>query len=45
MSSMKAAVLRDFNRLYLEDVPVPQAQNIGEVLVKIRSCGFCQTDY
>ncbi|HAU39086.1 MAG TPA: hypothetical protein DCX07_15405 [Phycisphaerales bacterium] len=41
---MLAAVLKDFNKLVLEDVPVPQP-GIGEVVVRIRSCGFCATDY
>ena len=41
---MLAAVLKDFNQLVLEDVPVPQP-GIGEVVVRIRSCGFCATDY
>jgi len=41
---MLAAVLRDFDHLVLEDVPV---LNPGpdEVVVRIRSCGFCDTDY
>lgn len=41
---MLAAVLKDFNRLELEDVPIPEP-GFGEVLVRIRSCGFCATDY
>jgi threonine dehydrogenase-like Zn-dependent dehydrogenase len=41
---MLAAVLRDFNRLELEDRPVPEP-GPGEVLVRVRSCGFCATDY
>ena len=41
---MLAAVLRDFNRLVLEDVPVPDP-GLGEAVVRIRACGFCQTDY
>ena len=41
---MLAAVLKDFNRLELEDVPVPEPKD-DEVLVKIVSCGFCATDY
>lgn len=44
MGMMLAAVLRDFNKLELEDVerPTPAA---GEVVVRVRSCGICQTDY
>ncbi|MCC2669580.1 MAG: Threonine dehydrogenase and related Zn-dependent dehydrogenase [Armatimonadetes bacterium] len=41
---MLAAVLRDFNQLELEELPVPEP-GPGEVLVRIRSCGFCATDY
>ena len=41
---MIAAVLRDFNDLALEDLPVPEP-GMGEVVVRIRSCGFCATDY
>jgi len=37
-------VLMDFNRLELEDVPVPEP-GTGEVVVRIRACGFCATDY
>jgi len=39
-----AAVLKDYDRLVLEDVPVPDP-GIGEAVVRIRSCGFCATDY
>ncbi len=41
---MLSAVLKDFNKLELEDIPVPQPKD-DEVLVKIVSCGFCATDY
>ncbi len=41
---MLAAVLKDFERLVLEEVPTPRPGD-GEVLVRIKSCGFCQTDY
>jgi len=41
---MLAAVLRDFNQLDLEDLPRPEP-GPGEVLVRIKSCGFCATDY
>ena len=41
---MLAAVLRDFDQLRLEDVRMP-APGPGEVLVRIKSCGFCATDY
>ena len=42
---MLAAVLHDFNKLELEDVPVPKPENVGEVRVRIKSCGVCATDY
>ena len=41
---MLAAVLKDFNELVLEEVPTPQP-GPREVLVRIKSCGFCATDY
>ena len=41
---MLAAVLKDYDRLVLEDVPQPDP-GIGEAVVRIRSCGFCATDY
>jgi threonine dehydrogenase-like Zn-dependent dehydrogenase len=45
MSKMLAAVLRSFNELDLSEVPRPQPTAPGTVVVKIRSCGICQTDY
>lgn len=42
---MLAAVLHDFDNLVLEDVPTPCATGFGDVVVKIKSCGFCATDY
>jgi threonine dehydrogenase-like Zn-dependent dehydrogenase len=41
---MLAAALKDFNQLVLEDIPEPKPR-AGEVVVRIRSCGFCATDY
>ena len=41
---MLAAVLKDFNKLVLEEVPQP-VPGMGEVVVRIKSCGFCATDY
>lgn len=41
---MLAAILRDFNQIALEDIPIPEP-GPGEALVHIRSCGFCATDY
>jgi len=45
MNTMLAAVLHDFNQLALEQVPIPIAKNYGEVVVQIKSCGICATDY
>ncbi len=45
MKKMLAAVLLDFNKLELKEIPIPKAQNFNEVVVKIKSCGFCATDY
>lgn len=41
---MLAAVLKAPNQLVLEEVPTPEP-GPGEALVRIRACGFCQTDY
>ncbi|MBR0458937.1 MAG: alcohol dehydrogenase catalytic domain-containing protein [Victivallales bacterium] len=41
---MLAAVLKDFNNLVLEEVETPKP-GAREVLVRIKSCGFCATDY
>ena len=41
---MLAAVLKEFNNLVLEDVPEPEP-GPGEVVVRIKSCGICATDY
>jgi len=41
---MLAAVLRDFDNLVLEDFPVPEPE-IGEVVIQVKACGFCATDY
>lgn len=45
MPTMKAAVLHSFNDLRLEDVPIPEPVEAGTVLVRVKACGFCQTDY
>ncbi|MCX6992663.1 MAG: alcohol dehydrogenase catalytic domain-containing protein [Kiritimatiellaeota bacterium] len=41
---MLAAVLHNINDLRLEDVAMPEPEP-GEVVVKIKACGFCATDY
>ena len=45
MPTMLAAVLHDFEHLELEQVAVPRAQEYGDVVVRVKSCGFCATDY
>ena len=45
MEKMLAAVLHDFNDLRLEEVPRPRATTTGSVVVRIKSCGVCATDY
>lgn len=45
METMLAAVLHDFDDLRVERVPVPQPADFGDVLVRIRACGICATDY
>lgn len=45
MKTMLAAVLHDFDDLRLEQVPVPRATEYGDVVVRIKSCGVCATDF
>jgi D-arabinose 1-dehydrogenase-like Zn-dependent alcohol dehydrogenase len=45
MATMLAAVLYDFNKLELADVPMPHPAGHDEVVVAIKSCGFCATDH
>lgn len=45
MGKMLAAVLHDFNDLRLEEVPCPEPNGVGTVVVRIKSCGICATDY
>jgi L-iditol 2-dehydrogenase len=45
MPTMLAAVLHDFDDLRLEQVPIPRAEGFGDVVVRIKACGFCATDY
>jgi L-iditol 2-dehydrogenase len=40
---MRAAVLREFGKLGVEELPVPEP-GPGEVLVRVRACGICGTD-
>ncbi len=42
---MKAAVLLKANTLVIEDIPVPEPIEYDDVVVKIVSCGICQTDH
>ncbi|MBT3376651.1 MAG: alcohol dehydrogenase catalytic domain-containing protein [Lentisphaerae bacterium] len=41
---MLAAVLKSVDNLVLEDVPIPEP-GLGEVVVRIKACGVCATDY
>lgn len=41
---MLAAVLKDYDRLVLEEIPTPEP-GPGEAVVRIKSCGFCATDF
>ena len=41
---MLAAVLREFGKIGVEEVPTPEP-GINEILVKVKACGICQTDY
>ena len=41
---MLAAVLREFGKMSIEEIPTPESR-INEVLVKVKACGICQTDY
>ena len=41
--TMQAAVYRGINDVRLETVPVPEI-GLGEILVKVHSCGICGTD-
>ena len=45
MTQMLAAVLHDFNHIELEEVPIPEPVEYGTVTVRIKSCGFCASDY
>jgi L-iditol 2-dehydrogenase len=45
MPTMLAAVLDGFNDLNLKEVPIPEPTGFGQVVVRIKACGFCQTDY
>ncbi len=42
---MLAAMLHGVNDLRLEEVPTPRAENFGDVVVQIKACGLCATDY
>lgn len=41
---MLAAVLRGVDDLVLEEVPIPEP-SANEVVVRVKSCGICATDY
>lgn len=41
--TMRAALLRDWNELVVDDVPTPRP-GPGEALVRVKACGLCGTD-
>lgn len=43
MTTMRAAVLRGWNDLVVEDVAIPEPAP-GEVLLRVKACGLCGTD-
>src|SRR5260370_23617538 len=43
MNGMRAALLREFGRLEVAEVPRPEP-GPGEALVRVRACGICGTD-
>ncbi len=45
MNKMLAAVLVDVDKIELREIPIPEPKDYGEVIVKIKSCGICATDY
>ncbi len=45
MKKMKAAVLHKANDVRIEEVPRPEPRAPHEVVVQIKSCGICATDY
>ena len=45
MGRMLACVLREFNDFEVVEVERPLPVRPGTVLVRIKSCGFCQTDF
>ena len=44
MKKMLAAVLRGVDQFQIEEYPIPEP-GPGEVLVEVRACGFCATDF
>ena len=41
---MLAAVLKDVDKIVLEDVPKPKP-GLNQVVVKVNACGICATDH
>lgn len=44
-AEMLAAVLHGFDDLHLDYVPTPRAKAPGTVVVQIKACGICATDF
>ena len=43
-AKMKAAVLEEVKKIKIKEIPIPKISK-DEVLVKVKACGICQTDY
>lgn len=41
---MLAAVLKDFNNLVLDEIPIPEP-GMSDVVIRVKACGICATDY
>jgi L-iditol 2-dehydrogenase len=44
VSTMRAAVYNGPGDIRIEDYPMPDAPNAGELLVRVRACGVCGSD-
>ncbi|MEA1997469.1 MAG: alcohol dehydrogenase catalytic domain-containing protein, partial [Gemmatimonadota bacterium] len=40
---MKALILKEYNRLVYEEVPMPEVGS-DDVLIRVRACGICGSD-
>ena len=44
MATMQAAVLVEFGKVEVQEVPAPQI-DAGEVLIRVEACGVCRSDW